>query len=400
MDDIEILTEENLSEEQPETPEEAQTPKKKKRRRMGPKLRGILAVLVTLILIAVAVLAFLQRDRLSQEGLRETFGRSGDATIQNEPFTYEVGTGQVFSTAGNGFAVASSSALEYLDRDGKALFKQLVSYDRPAVFGSSAGVLFCDLGTEKLVWLDAEGQRRELSPGGEIQTARMNAHGYVALTTSAAGYKSLVTVYDPEAKAVYQWWSGAGYVLSAAVSPDNRLLAVLCAESGGGKLHVFRLDSETEVSALSYPEELPFDLAFLGNDSLCAVSEEALTFSDSVGKIKERFVFGDYYLMDYEWGESFAAVYVSAYRSGGGGYLESFNAGGELLAVKEQTRDVLGLSASGRQLLALTGGGWTLYSQELNVQRSREALVTARDALLRPDGSILLLGSYSAERVK
>ena len=374
--------------------------KKTKRRPLSFTLRAVLAGLVSLALIALGVWAVLSRDRLSSENLRETFGRGSEQTSANEPFTYEVGTGQVFSSAGNGFAVASSSALEYLDRDGRKLFKQLVSYSRPTAIGSENGVLFCDLGTEKLVWLDADGNRKMLEPSAEIQTASLNQHGWLALTTGAAGYKSLVTVYDDQGKRVYEWWSGTGYVLSARVSPDNKLLAVACAEIGGGQVHAFRLDSEEEVFESYFPDELPFDLGFLGNDSICAISEDAMTFLSASGEIRERFVFGDYYLMDYEYGESFAAVYVSPYRSGGGGYLESFNVSGELLGVAEQERDVLSLSAAGRQLLVMTGGGWTVCNAELHSQRSREGLLTAKSALLREDGNVLLLGSYQAERVR
>ena len=373
---------------------------KQKRRALSTTLRAVLAGLVTLALIAAGVWVVLSRDRLSSENLRETFGRGSEQTSANEPFTYEVGTGQVFASTGNGFAVASSSALEYLDRDGRKLFKQLVSYTRPAAIGSENGVLFCDLGTDKLVWLDADGNRKMLEASAAIQTASLNGHGWLALTTDAAGYKSLVTVYDDQGKRVYEWWSGTGYVLSARLSPDNKLLAVACAESGGGQLHLFRLDSEEEVFESFFPDELPFDLTFLGNDNICAISEDALTFLNASGEIRERFVFGDYYLMDYACGESFAAVYVSPYRSGGGGYLESFNASGELLAAAEQERDVLSLSAAGRQLLVMTGSGWTVYNAELHSQREREGLMTAKSALLRSDGNVLLLGSYQAERVR
>ena len=224
---------------------------------------------------------------------------------------------QRHAAAGNGFGVASSSALEYLDRDGRNVFKQLVSYSSPAVVASANGVLFCDLGTEKLVWVNADGEKLDVTPYDEVLTVSMNERGSVALTTAAAGYKGLVSVYDSAGKLLYQWWSGSGYVLDAVLSPDDKQLAVLCAESGGGRLHVLRLDSETERSVTAFPDELPFDLAFLGNDALCAVSQETLTFLTGDGTVKERFVFGDYYLMDYAFGDSFAAVYVSAYRSGG-----------------------------------------------------------------------------------
>ena len=377
--------------------------RKRKKRRRNRRLRAILATAVTLLLIVAAVLVFVNRDRLSGENLRHTFGRDAEEesdSLQSEPYGYEVGTGQVFAVAGNGFAVASSSALEYLDRDGRTVYKQVVSYNEPAVFGSEAGVLFCDLGADRAIRLNAAGEKLELSPAGELITAAMNGEGWVTLVTSAAGYKGLVEVFDPGGELRYQWWSGSGYVLRAVVGPDNRTLAVLTAETGGGKLHIFRLDSETEQAAYSFGEELPFDLAFHSDDSLCVISEASLCFLRTDGTLIAQRDYSGYYLLDYELGEHFVAVYISAYRSGGGGYLESFSPAGELLAVQEQESDPLSLCINGRQLLVLNSGGWMLCHPDLSVQRQQNALTTAKKALLRQDGSILLLYSYFAERIR
>ena len=52
------------------------------------------------------------------------------------------------------------------------------------------------------------------------------------------------------------------------------------------------------------------------------------------------------------------------------------------------------------QLLVMTSAGWGIFNQELNRQRGRDELMTYKRALLRDDGSVLLLGSYAAERVR
>ena len=368
--------------------------KKPKKKRRGA------ALFAALLLIALLALAFVFRDKLTAEGLRGMFAADESAAAESEAFTYEIGSGQVFAPAGSGLAVASSSAVQLLDAAGQTVFKQVVSYDTPAVFASGSGALFCDLGRTGCVLAGMDGESRTLSPAGALITASMNENGWFTLTTEAAGYRGLVTVYDADGEARYQWWSGSGYILKAAVSPDGRLLAVLCAETDGGRLHLFRMDSETELAAAEFPDELPFDLCFMGSDALCAVSEDALSFLSADGTVKNRFALGDYRLLDYELGsQSFAAIYVGAYRAGGGGLIETLDRDGRLLGYAETERDVTGLSACGKQLLAMTSGGLTVYDQDLSVSCRREALMTAKKAILRPGGDILLLSSYAAEKL-
>ena len=374
---------------------------KKKQRDGLFSARGIMAIAVTIALVVIASLVFVFRDRLTGEGLRSMFRGNQSAAVQSDAFTYEIGTGQVFTTAtGNGLAVASSSAIELLNDAGGTVFKQMVSYGMPAVFGWSGGALFCDLDGTGCVLADLRGGSTAISFAGEILTASMNENGWFAVVTEAMGYKGLVSVFDSAGAEQFEWWSGSGYVLKAVLSPDNRALAVLCAEVGGGKLHVFHLDSEEEQAVVEFDNELPFDLAFLGEDRLCLVSQNAVSFLAADGTVKNRWEPGENYLLEYDLsGQDFAAFYLSPYRGGGGGVLVTLNREGKALGRVETAHDVTGLSASGRRLLATNAAGLTVYGQDLSVLYEEERLMTAKKSILCPDGAILMLSAYSAEKL-
>lgn len=380
---------------------QAEALQKKKRRGGRSGVRGVVTISVTIALVAVASLVFVFRDRLTGEGLRSMFRGNQNATVQSDAFTYEIGTGQVFTTAmGGGLAVASSSAVELLNDAGETVFKQMVSYGTPAVLGWSGGALFCDLGGTGCVLADLKGGSTVIPAAGEILTASMNENGWFAVVTGAVGYKGLTSVYDSAGTERFKWWSGSGYVLRVALSPDNRALAVLCAEAGGGKLHVFHLDSEEEQAVAGFDNELPFDLAFLGDDRLCVVSQDAVSFLAEDGTLKNRWEPGENYLLDYDLsGQGFAAFYLSPYRGGGGGALVTLDRDGKALGRVETVHDVTGLSANGRRLLATNAAGLTVYGQDLSVLYEEERLMTARKSLLCPDGAILMLSAYSAEKL-
>ena len=98
----------------------------------------------------------------------------------------------MFASVGDGLAVASSSSLQLLNESGELVFKQVVSYDSPAVFGSANGAVFCDLGGKQSVFAAPDGESTAIQPGGEILTAGMNENGWFYLVTAEAGYKALV----------------------------------------------------------------------------------------------------------------------------------------------------------------------------------------------------------------
>ena len=391
------------TEEAPEKPKRAKKPEKPEPPEQQPSrasraVRRVLAGILTLLLIVLAVLVFVFRDELTGAGLRRIFHIEERAEAR-EAFTYETGAMQVFAPAGDGLAVASGSSVQLLDAAGETVFKQVISYDDPAVFASEKGALFCDLGGTGCILADFEGTERSPSNGEELQTAGMNENGWFYLVTAESGYKGLVSVFNSVGEKQFEWWSGSGYVLRAAISPDNRALAVLCAEREGTLLHFFSLNSETERGTATVADTLLIDLCWLGNDSVCAVGETGVWFFSGSGEQKSVYPLEGRYLLDYELGRAgFAAVFISAYRSGAGGTLLTLDSRGQVLGQAELDRDVISLSAAGKQLLAMTGGSLALYSQDMVRQSANDTLMTAKRAILRPSGDILLLHAYSAER--
>lgn len=398
--DEEKLSDPEFAEDEPELTEQENTeqPDKPEKKRRGV-FRRILAGVLTLLLVAAAVLAFVYRDQLTGEGLRRIFGREASDVAAREAFTYETGAEQVFAAAGNGLAVVCNSSAQLLNAAGETVFKQVLSFERPAVFASEKGALYCDLGGTGCVHADFDGNAPTPEHTGAIQTAGMNENGWFYLVTEEPGYKGLVSVYNDACEKQYEWWSGSGYVLRAAIAPDNRSLAVLCADRDGTKLHFFALNSETERGAAAVADTLLIDLSWLGGDTVCAVGETGVWFYNGDGAEKGTYPLDGRYLLDYEFSRSgFVALFVSDYRSGGGGTLLTLDGRGQVLGTAALERDVISLSAEGKQLLVMTGGELALYNQELVWQSSNKTLMTAKRAILRPAGDILLLHAYSAEK--
>lgn len=370
-------------------------PEKREKRPGKRKKRALLRrVIVLLLLLAMAagLLLLMLRDR----------GRDGgDEYGDSEPYTYETGSDQTFAAAGDGFAVASSSSVQLLDSRGRTVFKQLVSFDTPAVFGWEKGALFCGLGGTGAIYAAFDGTVTELETEGGILSAHLNGAGWFTLISEQAGYKGLVQVYDPDCRLIYKWWSGTGYALRAAVSPDCAHMAVLTVGQDGGEIHIFSLSGDQELRGIEFAGELLFDMYYMSDDVICAIGQENVYFVDTGGDIRGVYSLDGSYLCGYDFSSGdFAAICTSPYRTGAGGTVITLDSGGNVLGTLDISRDVAAMAAQGRELLIMTSGGVGVYSRDLSLEWDEERLITAKDALLLPGGDVLLCSAYSAEKLK
>lgn len=370
-----------------------------KNKKGSARWKAAAAAVITLLLIAAAVLVFVYRDYLSASGLRELFGKDGGTEQTGEAFSYESGSVQSFATGGNFLAVASSTGLQLLDGDGKTAARQVFSMTNPACAASEVLFAFYDVGSTVLRVCDRDGTIHNMDTEGSIISLSMNGSGYMAVITEETGYKGLVTVYDASLTPVYEWYSGTGYALFAEVSPDNKSLAVSCAASDGGTVHLFSLASETEKAAVTSESELFLQMHWFTGDRLCVLSEQRALFLTADGREKASVDFEGMYLTDYCFESTdFITLYLGKYRTGTSGVLVNLDSGGEELGRAEVQGDLLSLSISGDRLGVLYSDRAVLYSRAMAESGTYEDTLGVKRMLLRKKGDALLLSSFFAER--
>jgi len=373
-------------------------PSNKKKR--GP-LRHISAAVATLVIIAVALVLFMYRDKLSSQGLQALFGGSNSSAPKGEAYSYETGSNEFFAAAGNGFAIASGSGMQLLDSDGLTVAKQIFSLSTPAVATSGVNCAFYDVGGSTLRIANFNGLITNLDSTAPIISVSVNADGWLAVVSEGSGTKSLVTIYNPDLTPVFKWPSGSAYVLSAQVSPDNKSMAALTVSSSGGGVTLFSLSSVEPKASFTSGSELFIDLKYISQNRLCAISENRIIMLDANLEEQGSYDFGGLYLTDYSLdGSGFAAVLLGKYRSGNAGILVTIGQDGSILGELDIQRDLVSLSASGNNLLAYYSDELVLYSQDLTQKGSHQDVVGIRGALLREKGDCILLSSYSAQVLK
>lgn len=344
------------------------------------------------LIIAAALLCFLFRDEIG--ALLGTEGAEDRGTA----WSFEAGSSQVFAAAGNGLATASSTGLQLLDSDGYTVVRHICALDTPALAVSDQRVAAFDIGGKTLRVADMEGNVTEMDTDGVIISVTMNDDGFMAVTTSAAGYKGLVTVYNDLLEPAYEWYSGEGYPLTAKVSPDGKSLAALTAGEDGGHVHIFSLTESAEKGSFLAEGELLIDIGWMTSGRLCAISESRAVFIGNKGEQTGEYGFGGMYLVDYSFGGSeFLTLALSKYLSANASTVVTVGDSGELLGQMEPETELKGLSVSGKDVLMLFPDGITRYSQALNRNDGPEEAQNIKKALLRANGDVILIFTASAQ---
>ncbi len=370
-----------------------------KRQAKSKKHKKVLALAATIVIVLAAVAIFLYRDKLSSDSIGQIINGSGSAETASEAYTYENGSNQFYAAMGSSLAIASSTGLQLLDEQGVTVARQVFTMVNPAVCTSEKNCGFYDIGGTALR-LYSNGEFTELNTEYPIIALSVNEKGYYALTAEESGYKGAVTVYNDRAAPIYKWYSGSGYTLDAAVSPDCSELAVLCAEASGSIIHLFKLDSDDEFASVSLPSELAFKLRYTKNGNFCVLTENALYTYDGKGNALESFIFPDEFLVDYELADEFLSLVLSKYVSGSQVSVTTLSMDGKVLGTLNLDYEPTALSSAEQKLLILGPGSATLYSKNLEEQKAAEVTAGYKSAVLLPKQQVLLLASYHAERLK
>ncbi|MBO4854476.1 MAG: hypothetical protein J5482_05005 [Oscillospiraceae bacterium] len=377
---------------------------KPKRIRKKERRRGKWWLLIVLtVLVLAGVLAAVLWDAASFDGLRRSIiyaraekDENGCAAL----YGYASDRGSRFAALEGSLLIASPGQIRLVGENGALRFDESVRFQNCAIAEGKKTAAVYDIGGTDIYVLDSRGLVRRLTAEGEILSVTVNEKGYLAVTVNAAGYKAFVSVYDSAGEPVFTFRSADRFVMTAAVSRDNRYLeAVTLGQTDGvfaNRLVTYRLDSTEPVGSCDLTGGAIYDVGTVGR-SFCAVAEDALHFLSAAGEWKSGFVFdGDSLRRCDLNGDGYATLLLGHYKTGSQCRLVTVNENGSVLASLEVDSDVLDLSAAGRYIAVLYSDHLTVYDRELTERATLTDVSMAKEVMMRQDGSAVLAGASAA----
>ena len=365
--------------------------------------------MLLLLLVLAAVLGVVwyasYRDFAGVDSLRRLFAYnkvSQDADGRAEMFRYDSDRSAAYSMLGDDLLIVSTTRIQVLGRDGVERWSKTVSFTNPAIeIGAQIGAVY-DVGGKELYLVDARGLRRDMSgeSGNGILAVSINDSDYLALTTLKSGYRSAVTVYNDALEPIFTFNSSERYVSDACVLNDNQHLGtVTLGESDGvfaSRLSFYAFDREEELSETTLSGSIVLSLGNLGG-KLTALQDDRMTVFSADGSLAGSCRYEYPYLRGQSMdGANFAALLLSQYRSGNSTRIMTVGEDGQRLGMLDVRSEALDVSAAGRYVAVLYGDSLTIYTAELTEYATLSGTDFAKQVIMRPDGTALLIGASRA----
>lgn len=250
------------------------------------------------------------------------------------------------------------------------------------------------LGQRSLVWSSKDFE--------SILSARLNKNGQLTVVTQASGYRGMVTVYDAAYSPVMHIDLSSAFVMDAALSDNGHTLAILTVGQSGGafatSLELYEMSYASGEYAPDFTCQLGGGVVLETKHTASAVwslADRGLTVTGHDGR-SSGVSWADKHLRRYTLsGDGFAAILLGKYRAGSQAELWVVDESGQR-RVLELNEQVLSISAAGRYLAVLTGDRLDLYTDQLELYNTLEGTQGARNVLLMPDGSAILISADSA----
>jgi hypothetical protein len=255
--------------------------------------------LVFLILFAlIAGLVIVNWNSIAPDALSDTlqnffvsFGKS------KYPVYFDEGSLKSTVTVGSNIGVLTDTSFLIYSQNGDELASRPHGFNNPtAVSGGGKAVIF-DRNGKSFRVETRFGEPFKASAAYAITSAAVGDNGDFAIVTESDDYLSELLVYDNSYKDIFKWDASQGRILTAALSPDGRMLAAVVIGARGGNffsdIYIFNLDSQNPVAIERYGGALFNSIRFKGNGRIAAVGDSEAVFLSATGTRLSAYSYGD-----------------------------------------------------------------------------------------------------------
>lgn len=323
--------------------------------------------------------------------------KTEDLTVIN----YLSGSADTALPFGSSLAVNAHDRLYVAKPGGYLQLNMQVPYADAVLEAGRSHLLCYDRGGTGVTVANALSPTYQISLSSPILSASIGDSGIACVVTDETGYKSAVTVLNLKGEMLHKWQSSQYYIMSAAVSPDGQRLAVNCFQQDGvtlvSKIITFRIGEKEIESETSLDGQMGLDVKFLSNDEIGVLCDGAAFVFSPKGEKKASLSYAPSELLSYDLAAGSFAVAVKSYQKSTRAevrLLYPIEDGAKPVPVKQELQSI---SCRDGRLAVLTTAGLDLYDKEGNILYQQPDETGARRAMLRPDGSVFLLGSKSAK---
>lgn len=205
-------------------------PKDKKTDFRTKKLKTGRIVKISLFIIFIAIIASLLFEYKYNEQFREFFDvKVLRKEISNENTTQidiSSKTSPYVYTYNKYITILDKNTLEVYTSSSKPDFTLDIAVTNPIYADSNRFLCIAEKAGSKVFLISGQNIIWQKDIEGQIHKINLNKNGYVAVATSNSGYKTIITLYNPNGEEVFTTYLPTTYAADIEISSDNKYIAI------------------------------------------------------------------------------------------------------------------------------------------------------------------------------
>ena len=313
-----------------------------------------------------------------------------------DELNFDVGRGRVFAYSGGAVAAAGTFGIQVLDADGEETLRYTFRMFTPAIASQSGLFLAFDIGGTAVKVFSANQIINAVETTGQIVSATLNQNGWFTVVTQEEGaFRGTIQVYNSNGSVVYRVDLGRGFPITAMLSENNHNLAILNLTNSGSTITFYNgidADKEEPDHQFNLANIVMFDIRFINNNEVLAISTESVLRISSTGNSTELFNFRGRRLGSFAHGDDFIALNLHDY---GVGY------SGQIVMIDTSDGSVIGDHRIHREVISMSSGYGSLAILQNDViiflcEGMEEYFIPEENAFAAISNGIIMLGENVA----
>lgn len=372
--------------------------------------RWIYRVTVILLLCALAVLGWYNRENLTPENALKWLQSNIVGMGNGEGFPKKISGSAVspgnFLSSEKNIVFASDTALMMDNPSGKELVNIQHNYSKPSLCVNGAYAMLYNLGGKDCILETAAGNPLKLTAKQGIVAGTVAANGHSALLTAADGYCGMLTAYGAEGQELSYYWFSDYYPIAVAMNPSGTKAAVAGVSAKGGTVasavYVIDLSGGKTVQPVTASEGTLLSAVFWDTDACVeAVGDTGVFFLNPYNGTKHEFSYEGAQLTAFCADGGRVALGLMPYENSENQRFLVLNSSGETVLSKPVNGKIRSVSLRGQTAAALANGQVTFCSLASGgTSGARSAGSDACAVSLLDESSAYVLGISEVRLVK
>ena len=321
--------------------------------------RNILRICTVIILLALVVTVFINRDNLTPEAISNWLSNSLSADGEDEGFPVSLPSGETVSlvSAGSNVVMTNQTNLYFYSQRGKLL--RNVQHSCKSVQSKVGGsnVLVYSVGDKKVRVETASKTAVEMESDNPVTMGEIAKNGRFVIATESDVYTSEMIVYDKNANAIFKWTPSGAVISSVGISSDGHYAAAATLYTQGGKIisgiHLFSTGKNEPLVSYSIEDEIVLSLS-CSSDSVQIITDRRAVTINKSGEEKGKYSFDEKKVIDIEKSANDTAIVFRDVNDPGKSVLVVINEKSDLLCQSQVDGAVIYAAATNSKVYLLT----------------------------------------------